>query len=62
MDKAERLEFIRERFAHLDECMATGVIPTGKQDVEDEMKLSDGFREYQRDRASRRKALTSDER
>jgi hypothetical protein len=61
MDKAMRLEFIRRRFAQLDVLSFTGVLPTGPRDIEEEMSLNDGFREHQRDRATQREALTSDE-
>lgn len=61
MDKAMRLDFIRHRFKQLDVLSFTGVLPASQRDIEDEMKLNDGFREFQRDQATSREALTSDE-
>jgi len=61
MSKEDRLQYIKSRFKHLDVLSFTGVLPATQRDIEDEMSLNDGFREFQRDRSTSREALTSDE-
>lgn len=61
MDKAERLEYMKKRFKHLEDNRVDAVIAVSKRDVQDEIGLMDGFREFQLHQPSR-ETLTSDER
>lgn len=58
MTKQERLEYMRKRFPQLAQERVDVVLSVTKADIQDEISLSDGFREYQREK---NETLTSDE-
>lgn len=58
MTKPERLEYMRKRFPQLEQERVDAVLSVTKADIQDEIALSDGFREHQRDKE---RTLTSDE-
>lgn len=58
MDKNKRLEYMKHRFPVLEE-VADVVMPTGKQDIKEELDLMDSVREYVRDENTSHE-LTSD--
>lgn len=59
MNKNERLAYMKKRFPILQEEMADAVIPSGKLDVEDELRMMDSVREHSKDVLTEQE-LTSD--
>ena len=59
MNKEDRLEWIKKRHQLYETSDA--VLPTSQRDVDEEAGLMDSFGEFNRDRQTSKKALTSDE-
>lgn len=59
MTKAQRLEYMKKRFAELEE-MSDAVLPVTKNDIEEEIHSMDTYREHIKDEATDHEALTSD--
>ncbi len=59
MNKEDRLQWIKKR--HQLHETSDVVLPTTQRDVDEEAGLMDSFGEFNRDRQSNKKALTSDE-
>ena len=62
MTKQERLEYMRKRFPQLEQTRVDAVLSISKFEIDTEIKELDTYREFERDKASVKIALTSDER
>jgi hypothetical protein len=60
MTKSEQLTYLKRKFKSA-EMVTDAILPVSKQDIHDEMGLMDSVREYELDKKTSKKALTSDE-
>jgi hypothetical protein len=61
MTKEQRLAYMRKRFPQLEQDRVDVVLSVSKAELDAEMKDMDTYREFARDKASVKEALTSDE-